>query len=104
MPKENITRAVAKTWQSKPTVEGAGVHLKRAFGFSEVPQLDPFLLLDAFRTENPAPRHRDDHVSARRRGRAWRQPRQSRHHLSRRRAMDDGGQRYHSSGDAEGRR
>lgn len=50
---ENITRAVAKTWQSKPTVEGAGVHLKRAFGFSEAPQLDPFLLLDAFRSENP---------------------------------------------------
>ena len=53
MPNQNITRAVAKTWQSKPTVEGAGVHLQRAFGFSEVPQLDPFLLLDAFRSENP---------------------------------------------------
>jgi len=47
-------RAIKKTWQSTPTVEGAGVHLKRAFGFSEVPQLDPFLLLDAFHSEDPA--------------------------------------------------
>ncbi len=34
-------------------MEGAGVHLRRAFGFHEVPQLDPFLLLDDFRSENP---------------------------------------------------
>lgn len=44
---------IKKTWKSTPTVEGAGVHLKRAFGFHEVPQLDPFLLLDDFRSENP---------------------------------------------------
>jgi hypothetical protein len=50
---EHMIRAVAKTWKSQPTVEGAGVHLKRAFGFNEAPQLDPFLLLDAFRSENP---------------------------------------------------
>ena len=50
---QNITRAIAKTWRSQPTVEGAGVRLHRAFGFNEVPQLDPFLLLDAFRSENP---------------------------------------------------
>jgi len=49
-----VVRPVKKIWQSQPTVEGAGVHLKRAFGFSEVPQLDPFLLLDAFHSENPA--------------------------------------------------
>jgi len=30
------------------------VHLKRAFGFYHVPQLDPFLLLDDFRSDNPA--------------------------------------------------
>ena len=48
-----ILRPVAKTWESQPTLEGAGVHLRRAFGFHEVPQLDPFLLLDAFRSENP---------------------------------------------------
>jgi hypothetical protein len=34
-------------------MEGAGVHLNRAFGFSEVPLFDPFLLLDDFRSDNP---------------------------------------------------
>ncbi|AJE02579.1 pirin-like C-terminal cupin domain-containing protein [Geobacter pickeringii] len=41
-----IVRKIAKAWQSKATVEGAGVHLKRAFGYHQVPQLDPFLLLN----------------------------------------------------------
>ncbi|MGB9929979.1 MAG: pirin family protein [Methanosarcina sp.] len=35
-----------------PTLEGAGVHLKRAFGFQQVPELDPFLLLDEFHSAN----------------------------------------------------
>ena len=35
-------------------MEGAGVHLKRVFGFSEVPLFDPFLLLDDFRSDYPA--------------------------------------------------
>lgn len=47
-------RAIKKIWKSEPTIEGAGVHLKRAFGFHEIPLLDPFLLLDDFRSENPA--------------------------------------------------
>lgn len=47
-------RTIDKIWKSEPTIEGAGVHLKRAFGFHEVPLLDPFLLLDDFRSENPA--------------------------------------------------
>ncbi len=47
-------RKIKKVIKSKPTLEGAGVHLKRAFGFSEVPLLDPFLLLDDFRSGNPA--------------------------------------------------
>jgi hypothetical protein len=46
-------RRITKVWKSQPTIEGAGVHLRRAFGFREVPLLDPFLLLDAFRSENP---------------------------------------------------
>lgn len=46
-------RSIKKVWKSEPTIEGAGVHLKRAFGFHEVPLLDPFLLLDDFRSENP---------------------------------------------------
>ncbi|CAG0928990.1 Quercetin 2,3-dioxygenase [Rhodocyclaceae bacterium] len=50
---ENV-RTITKLWKSKPTVEGAGVHLKRAFGYHEAPQLDPFLLLDDFRSANPA--------------------------------------------------
>ena len=37
----------------KPAIEGAGVHLNRVFGFSESPQLDPFLMLDDFRSDNP---------------------------------------------------
>jgi len=46
-------RAIAKIWPSQPTLEGAGVHLRRAFGFAEVPELDPFLLLDDFRGDDP---------------------------------------------------
>lgn len=46
-------RTIKKIWKSEPTIEGAGVHLKRAFGFKELPMLDPFLLLDDFRSENP---------------------------------------------------
>ena len=38
---------------SKPTIEGAGVRLKRVFGFNVAPQLDPFLLLDDFHSDNP---------------------------------------------------
>ena len=46
-------RKIRKVFKSKPAIEGAGVHLKRAFGFSEVPEFDPFLLLDDFRSDNP---------------------------------------------------
>ena len=46
-------RKICKVLKSKPTIEGAGVHLKRVFGFSEVPMFDPFLLLDDFRSNNP---------------------------------------------------
>lgn len=48
-----ITRKIDKVLKSKPAIEGAGVHLKRAFGFSEVPMFDPFLMLDDFRSDNP---------------------------------------------------
>jgi redox-sensitive bicupin YhaK (pirin superfamily) len=48
-----MTRKIKKLWKSKPTVEGAGVHLKRAFGYYQIPQLDPFLLLDDFHSDNP---------------------------------------------------
>jgi redox-sensitive bicupin YhaK (pirin superfamily) len=49
----NAARKIKKVFRSKQTIEGAGVHLKRAFGFSEVGQFDPFLLMDDFRSENP---------------------------------------------------
>jgi len=46
-------RTIARTSTSVPTLEGAGVHLHRAFGNREVPLFDPFLLLDDFRSETP---------------------------------------------------
>jgi quercetin 2,3-dioxygenase len=47
-------RKIKKILKSKPTLEGAGVHLKRVFGFYQVPLLDPFLLLDDFHSDNPS--------------------------------------------------
>ncbi len=46
-------RKIQKVFKSKPTIEGAGVHLRRVFGNSEVPLFDPFLLLDDFRNTDP---------------------------------------------------
>ena len=46
-------RKIRTILKSTPTFEGAGVHLKRVFGFNEVPLFDPFLLLDDFRSDNP---------------------------------------------------
>ncbi|MCL4507558.1 MAG: pirin family protein [Chloroflexi bacterium] len=46
-------RKVKRVLKSKPTIEGAGVHLKRAFIHQRVPELDPFLLLDDFHSDNP---------------------------------------------------
>ncbi len=37
----------------QPTLEGAGVHLNRVFGFNEAPTFDPFLMLDDFRSDTP---------------------------------------------------
>ncbi|MBI2828773.1 MAG: pirin family protein [Acidobacteria bacterium] len=46
-------RPVKRVVQSKPTLEGAGVQLRRAFGFGNTTEFDPFLLLDDFRNDNP---------------------------------------------------
>jgi quercetin 2,3-dioxygenase len=46
-------RPVKKLSQAKPTLEGAGVRLRRAFGFGATADFDPFLLLDDFRSDNP---------------------------------------------------
>src|SRR6266852_6093939 len=47
-------RPVKQLIKSKPTLEGAGVHLRRAFGFGNTSDFDPFLLLDDFRNDVPA--------------------------------------------------
>ncbi len=46
-------RPVKRLIKSKPTLEGAGVHLRRAFGFGNTTEFDPFLLLDDFRNDVP---------------------------------------------------
>jgi len=46
-------RAVKSLTQAQPTIEGAGVHLHRAFGFEDPAMLDPFLLFDDFRNDSP---------------------------------------------------
>lgn len=46
-------RPIKRIVKSKPTIEGAGVHLRRAFGFGTTTDFDPFLLLDDFRNEVP---------------------------------------------------
>jgi quercetin 2,3-dioxygenase len=47
-------RPVKRIVQSKPTIEGAGVRLRRAFGFGDTAETDPFLLLDDFRNDRPS--------------------------------------------------
>jgi redox-sensitive bicupin YhaK (pirin superfamily) len=46
-------RAVQSITQAQPALEGAGVHLRRAFGFGNTDEFDPFLLFDDFRNERP---------------------------------------------------
>lgn len=46
-------RPIKRLIQSKPTLEGAGVRLRRAFGFGNTSDFDPFLLLDDFRNDIP---------------------------------------------------
>ena len=46
-------RPIKRMIQATPTVEGAGVKLRRAFGFGDTESYDPFLLLDDFRNERP---------------------------------------------------
>lgn len=53
----NSIRKVKLTLKSRPTMEGAGVRLKRAFGYADS-SLDPFLLLDDFHSDDP-----DDYIA-----------------------------------------
>ena len=46
-------RPVKRAIEAQSTIEGAGVKLRRAFGFGNTSDFDPFLLFDDFRNENP---------------------------------------------------
>jgi redox-sensitive bicupin YhaK (pirin superfamily) len=46
-------RPVKQIVEARPTIEGAGVKLRRAFGFGDTTEFDPFLLFDDFRNERP---------------------------------------------------
>ncbi len=50
-------RPVKRVIEASPVVEGAGVKLRRAFGFGQTNEFDPFLLFDDFRNENPEDYH-----------------------------------------------
>jgi quercetin 2,3-dioxygenase len=50
---KNGARQVQDVLASRPTLEGAGVRLSRAFGYHEVPKFDPFLMLDDFGSDDP---------------------------------------------------
>jgi len=47
-------RPVKRVLEAMLTMEGAGVHLRRAFGFGDTGETDPFLLFDDFRNDRPA--------------------------------------------------
>jgi len=47
-------RPIKRIIEARPTIEGAGVKLRRAFGFGDTREFDPFLLFDDFRNERPA--------------------------------------------------
>jgi len=49
----STTRKIRRVIKSRPTIEGAGVRLRRAFGFGDETAFDPFLLLDDFRADDP---------------------------------------------------
>ena len=46
-------RPIKRLVRAEPAIEGAGVHLRRAFGFGHTSDFDPFLLLDDFRNDVP---------------------------------------------------
>lgn len=47
-------RAVKRIVKARPTIEGAGDHLHRGFGFDDPTEFDPFLLFDDFRNDQPS--------------------------------------------------
>jgi redox-sensitive bicupin YhaK (pirin superfamily) len=49
-----IAREIRLVREARPTLEGAGVHLRRAFGHGDESLFDPFLMMDDFRGDRPA--------------------------------------------------
>jgi redox-sensitive bicupin YhaK (pirin superfamily) len=54
MSKSFRTRSIAKVAKAMKTSDGAGVRLQRSLGTPEVPLVDPFLMLDEFRSDDPS--------------------------------------------------
>ena len=50
---QRAARYVSRLIRGMPTTDGAGVELTRVIGQPALPMLDPFLLLDAFRSDRP---------------------------------------------------
>jgi redox-sensitive bicupin YhaK (pirin superfamily) len=107
-------RPVRRILESKPTMEGAGVKLRRAFGFGDTSEFDPFLLFDDFRNDHPQDYragfpwhphrgHRDHHLRVGGGGEPRRQLGKQGKARRWRRAVDDRRQRHPSSGDVAGR-
>ncbi len=108
---ENIRKPM-KTVSGRRTTDGAGVSLVRVFGHRDVEDFDPFLMLDAFDSTDPAdyvkglplvsPQgDRDDDLSYQRQDRSRGQPGEQGHHRGRRLPVDDRRLRDHPPGDAE---
>ena len=103
-------RPIKRMVRSKPTREGAGVHLRRAFGFGNTSDFDPFLLLDDFRNDVPEdylagfpwhPHRGIETITYVLAGTvAWRQHGQSRDYRLGRCSVDDRREWHHSPGDA----
>jgi len=53
MPTEYSFRPVVRRIRGLPTSDGAGVRLIRVIGTSQLPDLDPFLMLDEFGSDKP---------------------------------------------------
>jgi redox-sensitive bicupin YhaK (pirin superfamily) len=55
---DTTSRGVVRVVRGMPTSDGAGVKLRRVIGQPELPELDPFLMLDEFGTDSP-----DDYIA-----------------------------------------
>ena len=46
-------RKIKKYFEGRETQDGAGVKLRRCFGYHQIPDFDPFLMMDFFDSTNP---------------------------------------------------